>query len=195
MIVSHRHRFVLLVIPEAGNEPIVDLLLDWIGAEDLVVGHGAAGEIRGMPVATTAELPLDAPATLIRQRFPECADYFHVAFVRDPWERAVQAWKSRVAQGAPALTLDEYTQSAEYRALPTNWQQISNGSRLLVDYVGRMESLQTDLLHALRHILGREDITVPLVPPLDRKRFSEEAATRVAAHSADDIRHLRYRFC
>jgi hypothetical protein len=91
---------------------------------------------------------------------------FKFSFVRNPWARILSEYLYRnylhhrsfrefVLRRMPRPGWDD-----EYRHVMPQYDMLYKNGRLLVDYVGRFESLQADFDHVCRQ-LGIEDSTLP----------------------------------
>lgn len=132
------------------------------------VAKVASRTVRGHFIKNGVELDVDH-AMRIHYPWETFADYYTFAFVRDPLERFVSAWRSKVVKvnyfGFDEATLarmqrvEEFAQWAaghDLGKLPAADQHIALQSRLIdlnrVDFVGRLENFDADFAEVCRHI-------------------------------------------
>ncbi len=130
---------------------------------------------------------------------PRCADYYSFAFERNPWDKAVSyyCWlRSRMREQArPFPGFDEWIASGLY--LHSDWRLYARGTRVLVDTLGRYETLAEDFREILRHIGLPADVDLPTakaasrprVLDFDRSRISDDTIQR---RFAREISHFGY---
>lgn len=151
-------------------------------------------------------------------------EYFKFAFVRNPWDRLVSWWsqfeflRSRLQSGAPvsqfavyvlqrATTFDEFLRNASDEIADIDGEkwifrnQIDylgdRDGNVMVDFVGRFESLSEDISKVSQRVLGRS----PEFPHLNaskrsdyRSYYTDELAELVARRYARDIQTFGYSF-
>lgn len=142
---------------------------------------------------------------------------FTFTFARNPWDRAVSAWRYLDVPGGPGAGLtfpefvDRVTSTAEPRYSATDhalnkfswhvepqWPQlVGPAGELLVDFVGRVERLQADFDEACRRI-GIPAVELPHVNATDRDGyegyFDAGTRARIGEHYAMDVEKLGYEF-
>lgn len=141
---------------------------------------------------------------------------FTFTFVRNPWDRAVSAWRylDRPGDHGEGLSFPEFLERVVgetkrydpddharnkffWHVEPQAPQLLDEEGRLLVDFVGRTENLQADFDHACREI-GIPTVVLPRVNTTERGDYRSyyDAATRslVADYYADDAARFGYTF-
>ncbi len=163
MIISHQHRFVYVKTRKTASTSIEIALSKFCGPHDVITRIVAADEqvrsrlgYRGPQnylVQSTSgariELVNHDPALLARQVLGESwPQYFFFTIERNPFDRVISQyywelplWERR---GTPVPTITEYLATRPVEVL-SNWGLYAEGERLLVDHVGRYESLSADL--------------------------------------------------
>jgi len=135
------------------------------------------------------------------------SNYFRFAFVRNPWDRYVSSWSSfhpkwdfaeyveRVGISLES-TFDGY-ENDRWHALPQHLHLIDDNGRLLVDFVGRFETLQTDF----DHICDQINVPRVVLPKLNRSKhkhysqyYTDELREIVALRHKKDIEMFEYKF-
>lgn len=214
MLVSHKHRFAFVHVPKTGGcsiaralaphaEPIMGFWMNrWLDRVGIHVNHYAPYPMRRFRIHT--------PAETLRRHLP--ADVFdglfRFAFVRNPWDLLVSYWlfvgstprhhRSRLTNGLGSF--EHYVDYELRRGKISQSRMLCDRhGALLVDYVGRFESLHQDFAHVCRR-LGLA-VTLPHVNRTSvrdradwRSYYSPALAARVADHFAEDIERFGYRF-
>lgn len=171
-MISHAHRALFVHIPKCGGQSIEHFFLraqglDW-NQRDRLCLRPNRDPTRGPPrlAHMTAEeylrLGYLAPA--------EFGRYFKFAFVRNPWARLVSEYRYRpfyvhrydfrtfVLRKLPSPGWSDL-----YRhVMPQRRYLVDGQGRMLVDYVGRLETLQADFGHVCAK-LGLDDAELPRV--------------------------------
>jgi len=93
---------------------------------------------------------------LARQRAGRRVDrYFSFCFERNPWDKAV-SWWAWFHRGQPGLRFPEdfeaWLLDPQLEGLFSEWYMYTRRGTIAVDFVGRFERLQADLVHALAEI-------------------------------------------
>lgn len=163
MIISHRHRFVYVKTRKTASTSIEIALSKFCGPQDVITEIVATDEQvrRGLgyrgpqnfvlrdPAGARVDLVNHAPALLARRILGESwPRYFFFTLERNPFDRAISQyywelplWERR-EQPVPTITAFLATRPVE---VLSNWQLYADGEQLLVDHVGRYESLEQDL--------------------------------------------------
>ena len=146
-----------------------------------------------------------APATEVRNyldldRFDS---YFKFAFVRNPFDwqvslyhyiRQTKAHRDYVL--VQELTFEEFVEREIARGAPTQSSFLCDGNDLIVDYVGKTETLDADMAQ----ICGRLGIDVISIPRLNASRrcsdfssyYTDRTRKLVADHFAEDFSRFGY---
>ena len=181
MIVSHKHKFIFLKTKKTAGTSIELALSRLCGPDDVITpltaideaqragGRGAqnwrlhgwwgsprpiwqrrwwkfSGEDYGfynhMPAAEAKALLNDDKA---------CRSYFKFAFDRNPWDRQVSFYHHRYRREAKPPPFADFIRK-DRRARLNNFEIYSIDGELAVDFVGRYETLEADLKHALEQV-------------------------------------------
>ncbi|HEY0230355.1 MAG TPA: sulfotransferase family 2 domain-containing protein [Dokdonella sp.] len=207
MIISHRHRFIFFAVPKTGTHSVRRALRALLGPDDLEqvglferkrfafpelenITHGHISALQIKPV-------LGAPMF---------DDYFKFAFVRNPFDRFVSycAFVSRDTghfERSP-LAFMKYVVK-ELRPLervlyrPQHELLTDADGRLLVDFVGRTEQMQT----SYDEICARLGIAAATLEQVNASShnpywsyYDEELVDLVGAQYQTDLALFNYRF-
>lgn len=179
MLISHRHRFAFIHIPKTAGSSVAFAL--WPHADhvdDYWMNRGLT--LVGIHVNHYAPYRLKkfrthTPAAILQRQLPAdaFADLFKFAFVRNPWDLLVSSYHYLLAhqghhRGRSARRLRSFANYAAYEIGRGKMSQSAmltgHDGRLLVDFVGRFESLASDFAFVCRRIglevsLGRANAT------------------------------------
>lgn len=154
MIISHRHRFIFLAVPKTATHAVRRALREHLSETD--------EEQVQLFVQKTMPYPEIARIRHGHIRWNECkaavspdvwTGYFKFAFVRNPWERFVsycafmyrnEQLFQRDPQGTMCAVLDgpEHRQRVVFQ--PQSEFLCDADGQIMVDFVGRHETLQAD---------------------------------------------------
>ena len=171
-------------------------LLSKVGVNWNVIGPVHRRRFRGH--STAAQIRRHLPAKVYD-------GLFKFAFVRNPWDRLVSLYyfiqqrpahrhQRRVAAMTFAEFADEWTR--RHDALQKGWVCDGRG-KMIVDFVGRMETLEDDFGHIREHLGAAADLQV-LNSSGQRRDFraeyTDEIRDLVADRLAEDIEFFGYQF-
>lgn len=209
MLISHTHAFAFIHVPKTGGCSVKTALLPyaddplayppnrWLDRAGIHVNYFAPWRHKRFRTHT--------PAAILHRELPRSAfdALFTFAFVRNPWDLLVSSF--HFLRRSPAhrrgrlvdrlATFDRYVEYeiARGKLLQTRMLTGRDG-KLLVDYVGRYESLAADFAAVCRR-LGLA-AALPHVNAGDhgdyRTYYSPALAARVAAGFAADIERFGY---
>jgi len=127
--------------------------------------------------------------------------YFKFSFERNPWDRQVSWYhyktKSKPAAEKPSF---EMFNRDKRRAWVENWDLYATGGELIVDFVGRYETLEADFDEVLSRIGLRGQVTLPRTNVSKgrsgsyRDMYDDASRALVADWYAPEIRHFGYEF-
>ena len=224
MIVSHEHKFIFIHVRKTAGTSL-QVLFDGIAGRDAIVtpiAPTAPGyvprnyerrfnplpqivrtrRVRGPIKASLGKraFPNHVRAQLIRERLGRRTwnSYYKFCFERDPWDKVISWYyfKRNMAMHRVDMDFDDFVMNEE---LPTDFDLYSINGSIAVDFVGRYESLDSDLAS----ILDRLGIRNP--PELSRQKsevrppdssveslFTPALNARVASVFAREIAALGY---
>ena len=183
-VISHKYRFIFVHVPKTGGSSFMTKFSNnWkhLGKDDVVLG----GHI---------------PYTDIKEKYPyEWARYFKLAFVRNPWDRAVSLW---ILRGGRSSFLDflKKTKSLEGlkpKMLRTQSSFICNGSEL--NFIGRFEQYEATAYY----LMGRLGLPysklkhIRITPNRTRDHapsYTEGCRKLVTEIYKEDIKNFGYKF-
>lgn len=211
MMISHSRRFAFLHLPKTGGcsvkvalAPFADDPLSygpnrWLDRCGIHVNYFAPWRCKRFRTHTPA-------AILYRELPPEAfAELFTFAFVRNPWDLLVSSYRFLMRspthrRGRLATRLGSFARYVDYelargKLLQTRMLTSRHG-RLLVDFVGRFETLEGDFTAVCRH-LGLA-ARLPHANASDRVDYRGHYTPALAARVADafgpDIDRFGYTF-
>lgn len=216
MLISHHHAFAFIHVPKTGGSSVAHAL--WAHADHVEhywanrclarigirVNHYAPVRLRKFrPHTPAAELRRNLPAGMFEQLFT-------FAFVRNPWDLLVSYYHFLSdAEGHPdhashrrrhAVRLPDFEAYVRYeirRGKISQTRMVADRrGRVLVNFLGRYESLRTDFDRACRHIgidasLGRANASAR---GDYRDYYTDRLAALVRDHFAEDIERFGYEF-
>lgn len=216
MLISHRHAFAFIHVPKTGGSSVSHALWQhadhvdhywanrWLAKVGIRVNHYA-------PVALRKFRP-HTPAAELRRNLPPgmFENLFTFAFVRNPWDLLVSYYHFLSdAAGHPGHTshrrrrtsrlpdFESYVRYEIRRGKISQSRMVADRrGRVIVNFLGRYESLATDFAHACR--------TIGIEAPLGRANastrgdyrdyYSDRLAALVRDHFAEDIERFGYDF-
>jgi hypothetical protein len=207
VLISHERRFIFVHVWKTGGTSVRQALAPYCRPP----ARGAWARLWRPPAAADGAgglgLSPHASAGEIRQALGPAAfaGYFTFAFVRNPWDWEV-SWYHYVlgrpghAQHALVRSLGGFARYLEWRAArPAVLQKdfvADPAGRLLVDFVGRFESLRADF----RHACARIGVAAEL-PHANRSRrgdyrsyYDRRARELVGEVYREDVDFFGYRF-
>jgi hypothetical protein len=206
-MLSRDYRTIFIHIPKTGGQSIERVFLRV---------HGLAWDARGRLLRRENTDPSKGPprlAHLYAREYLSCGHvspeefdaFFKFAVVRNPWARAVSAYKymteGRVVPFA-AFVRDlglRVGDSAQARQLDPQATYVRSVDRvLIVDRVLRFENLSAEFAEVGRKIFGREEplpVTNVSRDRRDYRTFYNDATAEIVARAyADDIASFGYKF-
>jgi len=216
MLISHRHRFAFVHVPKTGGSSVAHALWSFADHVDdywanrylalvgIRVNHYAPYRLRKFrPHSSADTLRRNLPAGLFDSLFT-------FAFVRNPWDLLVSYYHFlRDADGHPdhvshrrrhTARLPDFEAYVRYeirRGKISQTRMVADRrGRVLVDFLGRYESLRSDFAHACRCIgidasLGRANASAR---GDYRSYYTDRVAALVRDHFAEDIERFGYEF-
>jgi len=216
MLISHRHGFAFIHVPKTGGTSVARAL--WRHA-DHTEGYWANRCLALVGIHVNHYAPVamrkfrpHTPADELRRNLPAGTfeRLFTFAFVRNPWDLLVSYYHFlRDAEGhgdhvshrrrrtARLPDFEAYVRYEIGRGKISQTRMVADRhGRVLVDFLGRYESLATDFAHACRRI-GRE-ATLGHANTSARTDYRDYYTPRLAAlvrdHFADDVERFGYEF-
>ena len=211
MLISHTHKFAFIHVPKtagcsvwAALHPYADhtdryWANRWLARIGIHVNHYAPYRLKKFRLhVDAATLERQLPATVF-------TDLFKFAFVRNPWDLLVSYYHyldqnrrhHRHRRLAQSTDFDAYVRYEIRRNKISQARMlVDRRGRLLVDFVGRFESLVPDFDWICRRI--GIDVSLPRFNGTRRGDYRDfytpRLAKLVADHFADDIERFGYRF-
>jgi hypothetical protein len=211
MLVSHTRSFAFVHVPKTAGSSVHVALGRHATCVDDYWANRALARIgisvnRFAPWPYTKFRPHASAATLAAWLPPEVFEgLFKFAFVRNPWDLLVSYWHflrdtPGHHRGRSARLLPDFAAYVEYEIRRGRFSQsgllCDRDGRLLVDFVGRYESLASDFVFICRRV-GIE-ATLPRVNAGSRGDYRDyytpALAARVAEAFATDVERFGYAF-
>ncbi|MGD9501050.1 MAG: sulfotransferase family 2 domain-containing protein [Methyloceanibacter sp.] len=196
MIVSHEHKFIFLKTKKTAGTSIELALTELCGAEDIITpltetdealragGRGAQNwrlhgwwgsprpffqrrflKFAGQDYGFYNHMPAEEAKALLDDE-AAWRNYFKFAFDRNPWDRQVSWYHHRYRRDDNPPPFAKFIQS-DRRARINNYEIYSIGGTPAVDFLGRFETLEQDL----RHALGQVGLTLDKALPRAKTTF------------------------
>lgn len=127
--------------------------------------------------------------------------YFKFTFERNPWDRQVSwyHYKTKSKAGSAKPSFRDFNRDRR-RAFVENWSLYTEEGRLMVDFVGRYESLEADFARVLAETglagqvsLPRENVSASRKAGY-REYYDEALRDLIAGWYAPEIEHFGYVF-
>jgi len=218
-MLDHHHQCIFVHIPKCGGSSIEHVFLqlvglDWRRRAPLLL---QANDIATLGPPRLAHLRAEE---YVKYKYTPQAmfdQYFKFTFVRNPWARAVSIFHNtafNLYPDFPTYVKDRYT-NKDWKA--SNWfskPQVSffmdDNGKPLVDFVGRLESINQDFEHISQQLkLGalevphnnktrKESYRTVVDGALDgrdfRQFYDDESLAIISDYYRDDIKVLDYQF-
>jgi len=221
MLLSHRHGFLFVHVAKTGGTSVRAALSKGRLADPLAWPMILSSRISAMTGHRIgAKLPRHAGVIAAKEMLPpECfSQLFKFAFVRNPWDRLVSAYRhfererqdvlqsdgigdfpcyvEFILNVAPETTVRGTLVQAMQR--PQLESLVGLGGELLVDFVGRYESLHEHFA-VITERVGMPTLKLPHRRASHqtkdyREYFMDRLAEEVGTHFADDIQAFQYEF-
>jgi hypothetical protein len=176
LILSHRHRFIYIKTRKTASSSVEVVLIDSCGPEDVITPPWEQARNYRLSHPLVPKRPLmkrllfkpvkwsspslgffaHIPAWRVRAYIGEEVwnSYFKFTFERNPWDRQVSDYlywtKRRTRRGKGAVTFDQYLRKKATKL--DNYDLYAMNGEVVVDFIGRYESLALDLARALRQV-------------------------------------------
>ena len=211
MLISHRHRFAFIHVPKTAGSSVAFAL--WPHADhvdDYWMNRGLT--LVGIHVNHYApyrrkKFRTHTSAAILQRQLPAdvFADLFKFAFVRNPWDLLVSSYHYLLEhqghhRGRSARRLRSFADYAAYEIRRGKMSQSAmltgRDGRLLVDFVGRFESLSSDFEFVCR-VLDLEATLLRANSTLHhdyRRYYDDRLAEAVGRFFAADAERFGYSF-
>jgi hypothetical protein len=190
MIISHEHKFIFLKTKKTAGTSIELAVSQLCGPDDVITPLAMADEVLRLGGRRAQNWQLhdwwSSPRPFWKRRFlktnaedygfynhipakPARAllnddkvwrSYFKFAFDRNPWDRQVSWYHHHFRRKSKPPPFDVFIR-ADRRARIDNYDIYAIGGEVAVDFVGRFESLEADLRHALGQVGLRLEAELP----------------------------------
>ena len=216
MIVSHRHRYILLRTRKTAGTSVEIALSKFCGPDDVItsdVDDGLRRELGYPGPQNDGDIPLrrygvsdwrnlllhrqrasyrnHATAARVKRLVGDAvwSSYFKFTIERDPWDKAVSLYHWRLRGADPKPTLPEFIRQSSPRAL-SNARIYLIGGRLAVDRVLAYERLDEELEQV------RQQLGLPEPLALPRAKSTQRAdRTHYSALLGPEERRIIERAC
>lgn len=213
MLISYEHRFLFFHVPKTGGTSIRESLTRF-AHDPLSYGINQLGRRLGIKVNHIAwdhrkrRFRTHERARVVRRNLPADVfdSLFKFAFVRNPWELLVSQYKFIRKERAhrrhsivKQMSFAEFVPYAHQKRLCQQVDRlVDQRQNLLVDFVGRFETLQQDY----HHIMDKLELPIrPMLPHNNRTRpdrfrdyYSSGLREKVRVLWQADIERFGYTF-
>jgi hypothetical protein len=188
-IINSSKKFVFVHVPKAAGTSVTNALSKYTTYQDLEMGGTHFGEQIQPAYKKRFGIGKHTPASGIREVIGQDAwdSMFKFSIVRNPYERVISTYKFlNKWEGTPEefkKQLAKFNDINDY-ILSDMWEEsdgpdfifkpqtfwltdINDRSKLIVDFVGKLETLDQDLAHIVSKIEGR-DIEAETAPQLNK---------------------------
>ncbi|MDD5035058.1 MAG: sulfotransferase family 2 domain-containing protein [Methylococcaceae bacterium] len=217
MLLSLRYQFLFVHIAKTGGTSIRDSLGRYKWTDPYRIPQFLCSKISGWTGHKIgAKFPRHAKAIAAKEMLPRevYERLFKFAFVRNPWDLQVSSWH-HIRRERPQLVagienfeaflrwkLDPARPPQYHADMSTELQSdyvVDLHGNLIVDFIGRYESLEEDFDEACRRIGIERPPLVHSRKAVDRDKdyrsyYSDAAAEMVASRYLPDIERFGYRF-
>ena len=223
MILSHRHRFIYIKTFKTASTSIEAALLPICGPDDIItppwpqaqnfrIDHPLLPKrplmkrlFSGPPKLTDPSVGYyhHMPAWRVRSYVGEDIwnSYFKFSFERNPWDRQVSQylyWRQKKADRRP-VSFEKFMEDRE-RAYVGNFDLYSQNDAIILDVMGRYETLASDLDEIIQRLLLENTAPLPHLNASGKRsdHYREFYDSRTEAIVADwysrEIAYFGYRF-
>jgi hypothetical protein len=198
MIISHKHRFIFLKTKKTAGTSIELALSQLCGPDDIIPPITESDEALRAPGSEPRNWRVhgwwQSPRPLFKRRWFKVGPqdygfynhmpaaearallnddkiwrrYFKFAFDRNPWDRQVSWYYHRYRRTPVAPPFRDFIHH-DRRARINNYEIYSIAGEVAVDFVGRYETLEQDLRHALQQVGLSYDTELPRAKSAFRK--------------------------
>ncbi|MEL7023462.1 MAG: sulfotransferase family 2 domain-containing protein [Pseudomonadota bacterium] len=215
-MISHKYNCIFVHIPKAGGTSIEDLI--WPSKRDRTEENLWGGFIDGVSNRYQTGGLQHLTGRLIREAVGQndFDRYYKFTFARNPWDKAVSQF-SYMKTRSDARTILGLTQDTDFKTYLSLIRKVDhvqwkpqyeffldeNGDQM-VDFVGRLENFNEDVMHVINHLdvrkglLRRKIDSIPHSKKSSRSHYKDyydaESREIVAEMYQRDIELLNYTF-
>lgn len=189
-MINHEHKFIFIHIGKTGGSSIEHAL-----NPSVQIASGISGTLENTELEGKHWTALE-----YSKKYPkEHKEYFTFSFVRNPWDRTVSHYEWTIFIGNSKMSFKEWVTSRSFINNQKLLYQsfLFNHGDLMVDFVGRFETLQEDF-DIVCDKIRIEHIKLPHINKIDRKHYTQyyddETRQIVAEKYAKDIEYFGYKF-
>ncbi len=210
MLISHRRRFIFVHVPKTAGQSVAAAFRPYADHPEQYLANRLLGSLaiplnRCLPYKYRRFRKHASAGQLRRQLPSEVYDrYFKFAFVRNPWDRWVSLYhfmrqypSNHHHKLALGLTFEDFltTLAWQQKRQQTTFLTDGNG-KLIVDYVGRFETLRADFTHICSVLMPAASLGhIHRSKHRDYRRYyNSRTAELVAEISREDIELFGYDF-
>jgi hypothetical protein len=225
VILSHRHRFIYVKTFKTASTSVEAALLKLCGPDDIVTPPWSEARNYQLEHPSVPKRPLlkkllgrplkrsdpsvgyyhHMPAWRVREYVGEDVweNYFKFTFERNPWDRQVSQflyWKQKQKRGARDKTDFEAFMDKRHRAYVGNFDLYSANGKVILDFVGKYETLAEDFGAVLVRLGVTEKIGLPRLNASNsdetayRHFYGRDTKRLVADWYRREIEHFGYEF-
>lgn len=217
MIISHKHKFIFIKTRKTAGTSIEIALAKYCGEQDVITRTDLEDEemmrqlslrspqnylLKGcLPNGKNLQFLSHNPAKFIRQQLGEDTwnAYFKFCFERNPWDKVISYYYWKYSRD-PRPPLSSFILGGEGGEV-CDFELYTIDGEVAVDYIGRYENLERDIIGIYERIGILEKPDLPLAKGYFRKNrqhYSEILGTRekeaIAKTFAREIAYFGYEF-
>ena len=210
MIVSHKHKFIFVHINKCAGTSITHALIPYLAKTDIVLGCTTEFEELSAEGFRSGGLWKHSKAREARGILGEeiWRDYYTFSFIRNPWELALSEYKwwlkteydNEQGAGVEIKAMEGYSEYvySKYCTRRNCLDFVSDDlSTIIVDFVGRNETLQHDFDFVMESI-GLSQTKLPESNTTEHEHYSRyytrKTRNLIADYFARDIQTFGYSF-
>lgn len=229
MIISHRHRFIYIKTYKTASTSIEAALAAVCGPDDVITPtradlmqarEGQRAQNFRLRHPLVPKRPMirrllgrperhyhpsvgyyeHMPASRVRAYVGEEVwnSYFKFSFERNPWDRQVSWYHYKIKDKGKTMSFARFMADRR-RAYVDNYDLYSDQRQIILDYVGRYETLSEDFRHVLSRVGLSDRVELPRVNVSvrqgDYRSFYDDAAKALIENwYRREIDHFGYRF-
>jgi hypothetical protein len=170
MIISHKHKFIFIKTKKTAGTSIEISLSRFCSNEDIITpvypkeDEDIRAKLGKFPQNYVIEVHEDnqiekkefynhIPAAKIKELIGEniWSSYYKFCFERNPWDKVISAYYFIAAQSSnKKITFQQFLDS--YLEVPYNYPLYTIDDNVVVDFIGKYESLEEDMLKIYKEI-------------------------------------------
>jgi hypothetical protein len=190
-MINHEHKFIFIHISKTGGTSIEHAL-----NPSVTLDRSNISDITG----NTNFVDKHWSAKQYLKEYPkEYREYFKFAFVRNPWDRMLSNYQWLMLLGIINCEFAQWIIKPTYGYNAYNYNRMicNNSGSIIVDYIGKFETLQQDF-NKICNKIGIQQQTLSHTNKTNHKHYTEyyneETKQIIAQKYEKDIEYFGYKF-